>query len=88
MPDDIIQSGIGKGCRRVVADIVDAAVFNEHPLFGLQARVTEEEARRTSEEAPLQMAFILSWDGLKVSVHIYVGVTCAGNGWRVPVTGT
>ena len=69
MPDDIVTSSIGKGCRRVVTDITDAALFNDHPEFGLQARVSEDEARRTSKESPLKMAFLLSWDGLKASAH-------------------
>ena len=58
MPDDIVTSGIGKGCRRVVTDITDAALFNDHPEFGLQARVSDYEARRTSKESPLKMAFL------------------------------
>ena len=67
MPDDIVSEGIGKNCRRVVADITDAAVFNEDPVFGLMARVSEEEARRTSATSPLRMAFMLYWDGCQVS---------------------
>ena len=58
----------------MVCYITDAAVFNESPVFGLQARVSEEEAQRTSETAPLKMAFIVSWDGAQVCAQNYTPV--------------
>eukprot|EP00965_Chrysotila_dentata_P025978 861726-Pleurochrysis_carterae.AAC.1 len=47
---------------QIVADITDGRVFLEHPVFGLRARVTEQEARDASESAPLRIAIMLYSD--------------------------
>ena len=45
---------------KIITDMTNGRVFLDHPVLGLQARVSEEEARRASPTAPLQMA-ILVW---------------------------
>ena len=52
----------GKYCK-VIADMTDGRVFLDHPVLGLQARVSMEEARRASPTAPLQIAILLSVGG-------------------------
>lgn len=60
----------GRGVRGnplpIIADITDASVFLEHPVFGVQCRVTPEEARRTSKTMRLQLAFLMYADAFDV----------------------
>ena len=52
---------------RIFFDITDGEVFLRHPIFGRKARVTAEEAKRTSATAPIRMALLLYLDGFTVS---------------------
>eukprot|EP00965_Chrysotila_dentata_P240870 6203957-Pleurochrysis_carterae.AAC.1 len=51
---------------RVVADITDGRIFLEHPVFGLQARMTEEEAKEASSTSPLKIGIMLYADAFTV----------------------
>eukprot|EP00965_Chrysotila_dentata_P060465 2004104-Pleurochrysis_carterae.AAC.1 len=44
---------------RIVADVTDGRVFADHPVFGLRARVSREEAEKASATASLKIAIML-----------------------------
>eukprot|EP00965_Chrysotila_dentata_P013121 432885-Pleurochrysis_carterae.AAC.1 len=39
---------------RVIADVTDGRVFLDHPVFGLRARVSQEEAEKASATSPIK----------------------------------
>ena len=48
--------------KKIYVDITDGSVFLNHPVLGMQARVSREEAVRAAPDAPLKMAFMLYTD--------------------------
>ena len=57
---------------KVILDMTDGRVFLDDPVLGLQARVSEAEARAASATAPLQIAVLLWADGFN-PVHMLTG---------------
>eukprot|EP00965_Chrysotila_dentata_P014924 493647-Pleurochrysis_carterae.AAC.1 len=51
---------------RIVADLADGRVFADHPVFGLRARVSLEEAAKASATAPIKIAIMLYADAFTV----------------------
>lgn len=64
----------GRGVRGrplpIIADITDGSVFLQHPIFGVQCRVEEEEARSASKTMPLKLAFLMYADAFDVRANL------------------